>query len=85
MGSLSLGRPKWGGSTWAKGAQEGRAPRGASRKLPPSPLAQPLGLPPPPRWLPSPSPINRGGGGTPSCTTEIVLFPEGLPPLSPSH
>ena len=26
MGSLSLGRPKWGGSTWAKGAQEGRAP-----------------------------------------------------------
>ena len=31
MGSLSLGRPKWGGSTWAKGAQEGEAPR---RELP---------------------------------------------------
>ena len=37
MGSLSLGRPKWGGSTWAKRAQEGRAPGGASRKLPPPP------------------------------------------------
>ena len=31
MGSLSLGRPKWGGSTWAKGGQEGEAPR---RELP---------------------------------------------------
>ena len=29
--SLSLGRPKWGGSTWAKGAQEMEAPR---RELP---------------------------------------------------
>ena len=37
MGSLSLGRPKWGGSTWAKRAQEGRAPGGASRNLPPPP------------------------------------------------
>ena len=26
MGSLSLERPKWGGSTWAKVAQEGEAP-----------------------------------------------------------
>ena len=43
MGSLSLGRPKWGGSTWAKGAQEGRAPGGASRKLPPLPLGAALG------------------------------------------
>ena len=32
MGSLSLGRPKWGGSTCTKEAQVGEAPR---RKLPP--------------------------------------------------
>ena len=38
MGSLSLGRPKWGGSTWAKGGQVGEAPR---RELPGSFL--PLG------------------------------------------
>ena len=31
MGSLSLGRPKWGGSTWAKGGPRGEAPWG---KLP---------------------------------------------------
>ena len=64
MGSLSLGRPKWGGSTWAKGAQEGRAPWGSFQEASPLPLgvalgrgnprAQPLGLPPPPRWLPPP-------------------------------
>jgi len=41
MGSLSLGRPKWEGALGPKVAQEGRAPGGASRKLPPSPLAQP--------------------------------------------
>ena len=27
MGPLSLGRPKWGGSTWTKEAQKGMAPR----------------------------------------------------------
>ena len=63
MGSLSLGRPK---STWAKRAQEGRAPGGASRKLPlppwrnpreGNPRAQPLGLPPPPREAPLPLPL----------------------------
>ena len=32
MGPISLGRPKWGGSTWTKEAQKGMAPR---RKLPP--------------------------------------------------
>ena len=32
MGPLSLGRPKWGGSTWTKEAHVGKAPR---RKLPP--------------------------------------------------
>ena len=69
MAPLSLGSPKWGGSTWAKGAQEGEAPRW---KLPPrggsfippslaphqgegNPRAPPLGLPPPPRWSPLPS------------------------------
>ena len=66
MGSLSLGRPKWGGSTWAKGAHEGKAPWGSFQEAFPLPLgttlgrgnprAQPLGMPPPPRWLPSPSP-----------------------------
>src|ERR1041384_2333706 len=91
MGSLSLGRTKWGGSTWAKGAQEGRAPWGSCQEASHSPLgatlgrgnprAPPLGLSPPPRWLPSPSPINRGDGGTPS-THKFVLFAEGLPLLS---
>ena len=66
MGPVSLGRPKWGGSTWAIGAQEGRAPGGASRKLPPPPWRkpregnsreQPLGLPPPPREAPLPLPL----------------------------
>ena len=66
MGSLSLGRPKWGGSTWAKGAQERREPWGSFQETSPLPLgaalgrgnprAQPLGLLPPPRWLPSPLP-----------------------------
>ena len=37
MGPLSLGRPKWGGSTWTKEAHVGKAPR---RKLPP-PLGRP--------------------------------------------
>ena len=32
MAPLSLGRPKWGGSTWTKEAHMGKAPR---RKLPP--------------------------------------------------
>ena len=32
MVPLSLGRPKWGGSTWTKEAHVGKAPR---RKLPP--------------------------------------------------
>ena len=32
MDPLSLGRPKWGGSTWTKEAHVGEAPR---RKLPP--------------------------------------------------
>src|ERR1041384_8224727 len=42
MGSLSLGRPKWGGSTWAKGPQEG----GRLGELPgsfPLPLGAALG------------------------------------------
>ena len=89
MGSLSLGRPKWGGSTWAIGAQEGRAPGGASRKLPPPPWRSPreeetLGRSP--RAAPSskgasppPPPINRGDGGTPSTQFRLLLAP-GLPP-----
>ena len=32
MAPLSVGRPKWGGSTWTKEAHMGKAPR---RKLPP--------------------------------------------------
>ena len=89
MGSLSLGRPKWGGSTWAKRAQEGRAPGGASRKLPPSPRRSPrqegtLGRSP--RAAPSskggsppPPPINRGGGGTPSTQEVVLSSPKGCP------
>ena len=55
-----------GGSTWAKGAHEGEAPWGSfleASPLPPwrnpregNPRAQPLGLPPPPREPPLPSP-----------------------------
>src|ERR1041385_6889781 len=81
MGSLSLGRPKWGGITWAKGAQEGRAPWGGfqeASRLPPwrnpregNPRAQPLGLPPPP--------INRGGGGTPSRYNSDFSWQKGCP------
>ena len=69
MGPPSLGRPKWGGSTWTKDAHMGKAPR---RKLPPrggsflppslaphqregNPRGHPLRLPPPPRWPPLPS------------------------------
>ena len=57
MGSLSLGRPKWGGSTWAKGAQEGGRLGGSFQEASPllgaalgegNPREQPLGLPPPP-------------------------------------
>ena len=41
MGSLSLGRPKWEEALGPKVAQEGRAPGGASRKLPPPPWRLP--------------------------------------------
>ena len=37
MGSLSLGRPKWGGSTWAKRAHEGEAPWGSFLEASPLP------------------------------------------------
>ena len=43
MGSLSLGRPKWGGSTWAKGAHEGRAPWGGFQEASPLPFGAALG------------------------------------------
>src|ERR1041384_7515069 len=89
MGSLSLGRPKWGGSTWAIGAQEGRVPGGASRKLPPPPWRSPreeetLGRSP--RAAPSskggsppPPPINRGDGGTPSIHKLFPPTPKSCP------
>src|SRR3954467_3175890 len=89
MCSLSLGRPKWEGALGPKVAQEGRAPGGASRKLPPPPWHSPreeetLGRSP--RAAPSskggsppPPPINRGGGSTPSTHKLFPLTPKGCP------
>ena len=42
MGSLSLGRPKWGGSTWAKGGPRGEGAWGSFQEA----------SPPPPWFLP---------------------------------
>lgn len=50
MGPLSLGRPKWGGSTWTKEAHVGKAPR---RKLPPASIRWRETLGHPPRAAPS--------------------------------
>src|SRR3954471_18175535 len=41
MGSLSLGRPKWGGSIWAKGGPRVECAWGSFQEASPSPLAQP--------------------------------------------
>ena len=61
MGPLSLGRPKWEGALGPREPVRVRRLAGASWKLPPSPLGatlgrETLGLPPPPREPPLPSP-----------------------------
>ena len=43
MGSLSLGRPKWAGSTWAKCGPRGEGTWGSFQEAFPLPLGAALG------------------------------------------
>ena len=57
MGSLSLGRPKWGGSTWVKRGHEGEAPWGSFQEASPLPLGAALGRRDPPSSKEDPLPL----------------------------
>ena len=94
MGPLSLGRPKWEGATWTKGAHRWRPPPWRAKAS----LGETLGRPPPreetlgrtPRGCPllqggcpPPPPINSGGGGTRFTHNRNCSLPKGCPLLLP--
>ena len=93
MGPLSLGRPKWEGATWTKGAHRWRPPlegQGLLRGNPRAPPSReetlgrtPRGCPLLQGGCPPPPPINSGGGGTRFTHNRNCSLPKGCPLLLP--